>query len=114
MAERSSLAFPNPLTQVPINLSASGLGILVQGQAGKQIKVFRLKLITSGTTNITILDGASTILDGPLYFSANEGMILDFTCIDMPPWYTTSPGNSLMINLSAGVMVGGNLDYLLS
>jgi hypothetical protein len=114
VSERSSYNFPNPLTQQPVNISSSGLQVLIQGAPGKQIKVFRGKLLCAGAVNLTILDGASTTLDGPLPFSANEGMILDFIGYDMPPWYTTSPGNSPMINLSAGVQVGGNLDYLLS
>lgn len=114
MSARSSLNFPNNLTQTPINISASGNSTLVSGATGKQIKVFRLKLLVGGATNITIKDGSTTVLDGPLDFSANEGMILDFTNIDMPPWYTTSSGNDLVINSSNAVQLGGNLDYLLS
>jgi hypothetical protein len=114
MSARSSLNFPSPLTQVPINTAASGQTVLVQGVAGKQIKVFRLKFLVNGATNISILDGTATTLDGPLDFSANTGMILDFTTIDMPPWYTTSAGNSLIINSTSAVQIGGNLDYLQS
>jgi hypothetical protein len=113
MSERSSLNFPNPLTQVPINVNASGDTVLVLGAAGKQIKVFRFKLIVAAAVTIFIKDG-SNVLDGPLSFSANEGMILDFTSIDMPPWYMTSPGNSLIINCGVMAQVGGNLDYVQS
>lgn len=113
MSARSSLDFPNPLTQTPINVNASGDTVLVLGIAGKQIKVFRLKLIVAAAVTILIKDGA-TILDGPLSFAANEGMVLDFTSIDMPPWYMTSPGNSLIMNCNSGVQVGGNLDFLQS
>ena len=114
MSARSSLDFPNQLTQVPINTSTSGQSTLVAGVAGKKIKVFRLKLICALATTVTILDGSSTILDGPLSFSANEGMVLDFTTMDMPPWYTTSLGNALVINSTATTVIGGNLDYLQS
>jgi hypothetical protein len=114
MSARSSLNYPNPFTQAPINFIGAGDNIIVPAQAGKQIKVFRLKLICGGATALLFKDGTVIVLDGPLDFSANEGMVLDFTSMDMPPWYTTSPGNALIINSSLGVQVGGNLDYLVS
>jgi len=98
---------------VPINVAAAGDTVLVSGVAGKQIKVFRFKLVVAAAVVVLIKDGA-TVLDGPLTFAANEGIILNFTTIDMPPWYTTSSGNSLIINLGGAVQVGGNLDYLQS
>lgn len=101
------------LQQAVINVNGAGDTTLLAGQAGKQIKVFRLKLITAGAVTIEFKDG-STIIDGPLSFSANEGMVLDFTGNDMPPWYVTSQGNAFVINCNAGVVVGGNFDYLVS
>src|SRR6266702_7077270 len=113
MSVRASWNFPSPLTQVPINVNATGDTVLVVGVAGKRIKVFRLKLIVAAAVVVLIKDGSVT-LDGPLSFSANEGMILDFTDIDMPPWDTTSPGNSLILNSGITTQIGGNMDYLLS
>ena len=113
MSARSSLDFPNQFTQTPINVNDAGDTVLVLGIVGKQIKVFRLKLIVAAAVTILIKDNQTT-LDGPLSFSANQGMVLDFTSIDMPPWYTTSLGNSLIMNCSSGVQIGGNMDYLQS
>ncbi len=104
----------SPLQQAVISTASSGDTTLVAGVAGKKIKVYRLKLIVNAATAILVKDGASTTLDGPLSFSANEGMILDFTDSDMPPWYTTSAGNALVINSTNAVTIGGNLDYLVS
>lgn len=114
MSARASLNVPNPFTQVPINISAGGDNIVVAGVVGKQIKVFRLKLITSAAVVLLVKDGPSTILDGPLSFSANEGMVLDWPGYDGPPWYTTSLGQSLIMNLTGAATVGGNLDYVQS
>lgn len=113
MSARSWLQIPGFLQQTPINVNASGTSTLVAGQAGKQIKVYRLKLIVAAAVTIYIQDG-STVLDGPLSFAANEGMVLDLTGLDMPPWYTTSPGNALVMNCGSTVQIGGNLDYLVS
>jgi hypothetical protein len=113
LSARSSLNVPNPFTQSPINVNASGDNVIVAGVAGKQIKVFRLKLIVAAAVTVLVKDGA-TILDGPLSFSANEGMILDWSGYDAPPWYTTSIGNALIFNLGSLVQVGGNLDYVQS
>ena len=114
MSARSSLNVPNPFTQVPINISAGGDNIVVAGVAGKQIKVFRLKLITNAAVVIRVKDGASIVLDGPLAFSGNEGMVLDWPGYDGPPWYTTTIGNALIMNLTGAATVGGNLDYVQS
>lgn len=114
MSARSDLNYPNPLTQADINFSSSGDNIIVAGMAGQIIRVFRMKLLVSGATIISIKNGTGIVLDGPFSFSANQGMILDFTSIDMPPWYTTSPGNSFVINSATGFQVGGSLDYLQS
>lgn len=114
MSARISPNYPSPFAQVPISFSAAGDNIIVSGVSGKQIKAFRLKLLVASATILLVKNGALLALDGPLSFSANEGMILDFTSIDMPPWYTTSAGNALIINSSNAVVVGGNLDYLVT
>lgn len=114
MSARTSLNHPNPFQQLPINVSVNGDNVIVAGIAGKQIKVYRMKWVCSAGVTITIKDGASTVLDGPMAFSANEGAVLDWPGYDGPAWYTTSPGNSLIMNLSVGVQVGGNLDFIQS
>jgi hypothetical protein len=113
MSVRSFFIEISPLQQAVINVNGAGDTVILAGVAGKQIKVYRLKMIVAAATTILFKDG-STVIDGPLSFSANEGMVLDFTGNDMPPWYTTSTGNSLVMNCSVGVQVGGNFDYLVS
>ena len=112
MSARSSLNFPNNLTQVPISILASGPATLVPGTPGKTTKVFRMKLIWSAATNITFFD-ENTMIDN-LIFPGAGAMVLDFTTIDMPPWYETSPGNDLVIVNSGLAGLSGNLDYLQS
>ncbi len=113
-ASSGQLNFPNNLSQSAINISASGDSTLLAGGSGKQVRVYRMKLITAGATTLLIKDGSSTTIDGPLIFPAAGAMVLDFTNINMPPWYITSLGNDLVINNSNAVQLGGNVDYLIS
>jgi len=112
MSARASVVFISYLDRAAINFSASGDNVVVPAVAGKQIKVYRLKLLCASATALSFKDGVGgTVLEGPMPFSANQGMIEDYTSIDMPPWYTTSPGNALVINSSNAVQIGGALDY---
>jgi hypothetical protein len=113
MSARASLNFPNNFTQAPINISASGVSTLIAGAAGKHVKVFRMKLTVAAATVVTIEDSAGNTFD-ILNFTNVFGMILDFTTIDMPPWYTSAVGASLTLNNSNAVQLNGNVDYLLS
>jgi hypothetical protein len=114
MRAPSGLAVPNPFEQLDINFSSSGDNIIVPSLAGAKVRVYRMKILVAGATSISIKSGAGLVLDGPLSFAANQGMILDFTGIEMPPWYETATGSALIINSSSGVQVGGNLDYIQS
>ncbi len=113
-ASSSQLSFPNNLSQSAINISVLGDSTLLAGHAGKQVRVYRMKLVAAAATTLTFKDGSSTIIDGPLVFGANAAMVLDFTDINMPPWYITSAGNDLVITNSTGVQLGGNIDYLIA
>ena len=108
MSSRANLVYLNvgSFSSLPINFSGSGDQIILPAVSGQIIRVFRLKLSFQAATTILIKDGAN-ILDGPLFFLANGGMVLDNTGI---PWYTAQ-GN-FVINSSNAVQVGGNVDYL--
>lgn len=110
MSARSSLQFPNNLTQIPINSTAASF-TFVHGASGKQVAVYRMKLIIGAATTLQFLDGGN-ILD-VLEFPTSGSIVLDFTSIDMPPWYQTSAGKDLVLSNSNAVSVTGNVDYLL-
>ena len=112
MSARASPVYQPVTNQSAINFSTSGDNIILSSFPGRQIKVYRLKLICAGATSITVKDGVGIVLDGPLAFGAGGGMVLDWTSLDMPPWYETSIGNALVINSSLAVQVGGSLDYI--
>jgi hypothetical protein len=112
VSARSSLDVPSPFTQVTINTSATGPTTLVSAIHGMRVKVFRMKLIVGAASTVEFLDGA-TPLD-VLVFPQAGTMVLDFSTIDMPPWYQTSIGNAFAVSNSGSVQLSGNFDYIVS
>lgn len=95
------------LLQVPITFSSIGSNPVIVGVPGAIIRIYKVFFIVAAQTNITYQDGANNI-SGPLSFSANEGMVLDF---DTKPWFTGSIGNAFNLNSSNAVQVGGTVYY---
>jgi hypothetical protein len=92
--------------QAPISFSAPGDNIVVAGITGKSIKVLQLFLVLAGATNLTYKSG-STPLSGLLTFGANAAQVQDY--IQLP--LTCNVGDNFIMNLSAGVVVGGAIWY---
>lgn len=96
-------------TRVAINAASSGDNTLVAATAGQTIRVHKLFLIASGTVNIKFRDGtAGTDFHPAIPLYAGGGVTLDF---DGDPWFVTTAGNALALNLSAAVQVSGVLYY---
>ncbi len=93
--------------QAPISFSGAGSNQIIAGLSGTILRIYKIFFIVNASTNITYQDGANSI-SGPLAFSANEGMVLDF---DTKPWFTCTPGNAFNLNSSVGVQVGGTVYY---
>lgn len=109
---RDALWTPNPFTVTPFSVSTSGDNLIVSGVPGKQIHIFRMKMASAATVNVTIHDSVAVVFDGPIPLLAGFPWILPFSSIDNPAWYETSIGAGFVINLSATVLVGGNIEYL--
>ena len=100
---------------VAIAAAANGDNTLLAGIPGRRIRVTGGVLSYSGTVNAKFRDGAGgTDLTGLYYGVANTVVPFDFTAEGfrgMIPHFETSQGNALVLNLSAGVAVGGHLTY---
>ena len=109
MASLYSLEIPGGVNFTPIELSVSGT--LVTGVAGKRIVVLDLWVVASAQCNIKFQTSTGNIdLTGPAYCVANGGIVLPFSA---GGWFQTAVGDSLLINLSPSVAVGGSLAYSL-
>jgi hypothetical protein len=97
-----------------VSASSAASNVIVAAVAGKSIAVMGLQLIAAGDVTVTIEDSDGTNLIGPMAISANGGFVMppahDWSAI---PYTVTAPGKGLNMLLSAGVQVGGAVQYAL-
>lgn len=100
---------PGVLSEAAIDISSSGDNTIVAGVTAQTVKLYRLVLMMSAAVTVLIKDGASTTL---MKVPSNQlQLVLD---LSTHPWFTTSSGNALVINLSSGVEVTGVAHYIQS
>ncbi len=109
MADIYRTEVPGGILYTPIEVSGSGT--LVFGVAGRKIVVLSFYFVCSAATNVKFQTSTGSIdISGPAYCIANGGCVNGFNA---GGWFQTLVGDSLLINLSAGVPIGGSLSYIL-
>jgi len=96
------------MTAVAINAASSGDNTLVSGTALQTIRVHRLFLVVAAAVNLKFKDGAGSDFHPALPLQAYASLAFDF---DGEPYFITTSGNGLILNLSAAVQVSGMLYY---
>lgn len=96
------------LDSAQINASASGDNTLLAGTGGQTIRMFKGWLVAAAAVSIKFKDGASTDFHPAIALNAGASWFFDF---DGEPWFVTSSGNGLVLNLSAAVQVSGRFHY---
>lgn len=108
----SSVTFATPTTTVfstaTINTSSSGDNTIVSAGGSQTVRVFRIFIVVGSSTTISIKDGSSFSMSGPMTFGAGGSYILDF---DGDPWFVTSPGNNFIINQTGTAQISGRVYY---
>jgi hypothetical protein len=94
----------SPLSSAVINIDSSGNNVVVAGQTGKIIRVYRMAMVAMSSVTATIQDGGSTALTGPMVLAANQELVFNY---DTQPWFISSAGNAFEIKLSSGVQTSG-------
>lgn len=99
------------ITSATINIVASGDNTIVAAVSARKISVWKIFFWVNGTVSVTIKDGASTNLTGAMAMVAQNqfNKWLDETS----PWFVTTAGNALVINLSGAIQVSGRVYYSL-
>lgn len=99
-----------------IAASSNGDNVIVAAVAGSKVRVLAFHLSYSGTVNSKWRDG-TTDLTGLTFGVANSGIMASLAPPRGPrlkpePYFETSAGNALQLNLSVGsVPVGGFVCY---
>ena len=84
---------------------------LVVGVAGKSIVVLDCWFVCSNNVNVKFQTSTGPVdVTGPAYCIQNGGVVLPFSA---GGWFSTNPGDSLIINLNIGIAIGGSLTYTL-
>jgi hypothetical protein len=95
------------LRPVAVNASDAGDNILLAAVPGRRIAVLYGDLVAAGAVTISVEAGDGTVLDGPFAApAAGWGKI--YPQADHAH-FVTPVGESLVLDLSAGVQVGGHL-----
>jgi hypothetical protein len=96
------------LTEAKIDFAALGDNVIVPLLSDdQQVLLYRIFfLISGGAAILTFLDGeGGDALTGPLHLADGAAFVLDRD--GTHPWFTTSEGNALVLNMSAAVQVSG-------
>ncbi len=106
-----SLAPATALTSVRISTAVAATDVtLVTATAAQTTKVHRFRLTCSAATNVSIKDGAATVLE-LIHLPAAGQYILDLS--DRPYW-TTTANTAFIINQTAATALEGRVDYIKS
>jgi hypothetical protein len=103
------LEIPFGIFYKPVDMSSSGT--VVVGVAGKRIVLISASVIVSA--NVTLQWQTSSLvaeISGPQAISPTGGYILPFNA---GGWLETAFNDSLMLNLSPNVQIGGMVSYVL-
>lgn len=100
---------PTYMTEAAINCSTGSDNTIVSASTGLVVRVYRMFFVVGGATTVTIKDGSSNSLTGPIPFGAAGGALTLDTSGD--PWFQTSKGNAFIINENASVQISGAIWY---
>lgn len=103
------LVNPTDLTEVSIDFNASGDNNIVAGTALQTVRLWGLFFVVAADVNIRFKDGAGSNLTGLMTMFGGGSFFLPFMT---RPWFTTSAGNALILNLSGAVQVSGRAYYV--
>lgn len=105
-----------PLVNPPINFAPLAVGdnVLVAGVANTTIKIYRMLFGFGGGSNVQFFSGPSANnnpVTGILYMFGGGGITMQPSGI---PWFTTRPGDALILNSTVAANMGGILGYVQS
>jgi len=95
------------LSSVPINFAAAGDNQLVAGVAAQTVRLFRFWFFITGQASVKFRDGLTDF--HPAIPFTDGSWVMDF---DGEPWFVTSPGNPLNLNVSSAAQISGRCYFI--
>lgn len=97
-----------------ISVNMIGNSNIINATSGKQTRVLAMNFIASTAVAVYITDGAgggglNGTSTNPQFYASSGGIVLPHNPIG---WFQTSVGNTLVMNLSTTVWVGGSVVYV--
>ena len=109
MADYYRAEIPSGVLYAPISLGATGT--IITGVPGKRIVVLSTYVIVSTAANVNFQTSTGLVsLTGPVACATNGGFVLPY---NQGGWFATAVGDSLILNLSPNINVGGSISYIL-
>jgi hypothetical protein len=98
------------LSSAAINEATSGDRTILAGTGGQTVRLYKAFVQNTGASDVSVKyrDGTSTDFHPALLLKPGGSYFLDF---DGEPWFVTSSGNGLVLNLSASIQVSGRFYY---
>lgn len=94
----------------PVAVSSSGDNTIVAKQAGQRIRVVSIFLSAANSVSVTFKSSAAGAITGAMPMIAGTPLAGSFPGGILQ----TAVGEDLVLNLSAGVAVGGSITYILT
>lgn len=110
MADIYRTEVPAGVLFIPIETALASTTLIV-GVANRRILVLSAWLVALTAVNAKFQTSTGPVdISGPAYCAQNGGIVLPFNA---GGWFQTLRGDSLILNLSGTISVGGSLSYIL-
>lgn len=100
---------PIEIKRAVISHGSSGSNTIVSGVSGKRIRVMGVAIVVGGSVGVEFRSGGTGITGQMSFSGSGDGMVMGYNPLG---WFETEQGESLNMQLSSAVNVGGVLQYI--
>jgi hypothetical protein len=96
------------MLSAPVSTATAGDNTVVAAPAAGWIRLHGYVLVAGGAVNVTWKNDGATALTGAMALGSTVNLVAPEAA---DGWFDLSPGNALVLNLSAAVQVSGHVLY---
>jgi hypothetical protein len=98
------------MLSAPVSTATAGDNTIIAAPAAGWIRLHGYVLAGAGAVNVTWKNDGATALTGAMALAASVNLVAPEAA---DGWFDLTPGNALVLNLSAAVQVSGHVLYSL-